>query len=193
MTEPVPEAIRAAIMGEAATPAANVVAFRPRIARLGWAAGGAALAAGLAAAVVILTGAPAQRGLSPGPFALGDGLAEVLETQASGVPVGLQDGREAMVLASFALPEGGFCREVEVIDTEAARIDYAVACREADGWSVRIALSEGTSGEPSDTGFVTAEGEEAQALMSLLDGGDEALPLDPTTEAAAIARNWSSP
>ncbi len=193
LDEPVPEAIRAAILGKGAGEAAGkVVAFRPRTTRYRWAAGGAALAAGLAAAVFLLSGPPPLGGLAPGLLAA-DGLAGVLETQAAGVPVLLDDGREAMVLATFVLPEAGYCREFEVIDTAAARIDYAVACREAAGWSLRLSLAEGTKVDAASQGFATASGQEALALMSLLDGGSTAVALDAGQEAEALAKGWTLP
>lgn len=194
MAEPVPEAIRAAIMGETAVPAgATVLRFGPRPPAVAWVGGGAALAAGLAAAVFLLTGTPETRSLSPGLLAAGDGLAGLLETEAAGVPVVLDDGREAMVLATFALPDAGYCREIEVIDAAAARIDYAVACREAAGWSVRLTLSEGTGTGAATPGFATASGEEAQALMSLVDGAGTAIALDAAQEAEVLARGWTAP
>ena len=198
MDEPIPEAIRAAIMGETGAEArqeagGNVVAFRPRALAFGWAAGGAAMAAGLAGVMFMLAGPAANPGLAPGLIAANTGLAGLLETQAAGVPVTLDDGREAMVLASFALPEAGYCREIEVIDTGAARIDYAVACREEAGWDVRVAMSEGTAEDAEAKGFVTASGAEAQALMSLLDAGEAAVPLDAAAETAALARGWAAP
>lgn len=194
LDEPVPEAIRAAILGEPAGEAAGkVVAFRPRTTEYRWAAGGAALAAGLAAAVFLLSGPPTAGGLAPGLLAAADGLAGVLETQAAGVPVLLDDGREAMVLATFALPETGYCREFEVIDAAAARVDYAVACREAAGWSLRLSLAEGTGTDAASQGFATASGDEALALMSLLDAGRTAVALDAGQEAEALAKGWAAP
>lgn len=192
MKEPVPEAILAAIMGgpERAEPE-KVIPFRPRKLGMGWVAAGAALAATVAVATFLLPQA-ADRGLTPGLLAASDDLANLLETQVAGAPVTLDDGREAMVLATFALPEEGFCREFEVIDQAAGRIDYAVACREAAGWDIRVAMVEGTEDGGPTEGFATASGVEAEALMTVLESGD-AEPLGADAEAAALATGWTQP
>jgi Putative zinc-finger len=193
--EPVPEAIRAAIIGPAAAPAGHVVAFRPR--RI-MALGGLALAASIAVAAVLLPGlvrGPVPAGIALGPLPAADPVAAVLDTRASGTPVPLADGRETMVLASFDLPDGQICREFEVIDRQAGRIDYAIGCRSGAGWSVTAAIAEAIGSDTgSDTGqgFVPAGDVEADALTRYLERSGVPAVLDPAAEAEAIRRNWSA-
>lgn len=197
MSAEVPAAIRAAILGGGdgggdgrGDGGGRVVALRPRR-RMPLVWGGMAAAAVVAG--VLLPGllTPVGPGPAPGPLAAADPVAQMLEQQPSGSPIALGGGREAMVLASFALPGGVFCREIEMIDPPAGRIDYAVACREGDGWDVRITLAE--AADQAGGGFVTANGDEADALIRLLQDGAAARPLDPRAEAAAMAAGWRQP
>jgi hypothetical protein len=188
--EPVPPAIMAAIMGAApSVQADNVVAFRPRPR---WPlAAGMALAAAVAAVAVLVT-VPAGRGdsIAVGPVVEGSGLAGLLDTAASGVPVTFDNGAEAMVLASFAMPDGRICREFEVIDLAADRIDYGISCRTDDAWAVEVAVADLIEGDEGE-GFVPASGGETEALSVFLDGAGASIPLDPAAEADAMARGWA--
>jgi hypothetical protein len=184
--EPVPEPIRAAIMGQAAS---NVVTFRPRP-RLPAVLGGLALAATVAAAALILPGLlrdTAPAGIALGPMAAADPLARVLDGSVSGAPVMLDGGREAMVLASFALPDGRLCREFEVVDQAAARVDFAVGCRAGSGWQVEAALAEVAAAED---GFVPAGGLETDTLTRFLERHGNPEALDAAAEAGAIRNGW---
>jgi Putative zinc-finger len=193
LSEPVPAAIMAvfAAEGAAAPEAAKVVPLRPRHRLAAWAGGAMALAAGLAV-VALLNGGrqAAPQGFQPGLILATDAVAGVLQTEASGVARDLGDGRAVMVLASFMLQDGRFCREVELITADENRVDYAVACRADEGWRVAVAMAEPLDAG-QDTGFVTASGQEAQALRLFLERDGAAAPLDPQAEAAAIANNWA--
>jgi hypothetical protein len=193
MTEPVPPAIMAAIMGAAPeTAAANVVAFRPRP-RWPLAAGGLALAAAVAAMAVLVSPPAGTNGdlVAVGPVPAQSGLAGLLETAASGVPVTFENGAEAMVLASFAMEGGRFCREFEVIDMAADRIDYGISCRDGAGWAVEVAVADLIEGDEGE-GFVPAAGDEVQALAVFLDGAGGSTPLSPEAETEAMARGWTA-
>lgn len=190
--EPVPEAIRAAILGAAPAAGSNVVAFRPRP-KLPLVFGGLALAASVALAVVALPQlwrAPAA-GVALGAMAAADPLAAVLAQSPSGVPAPLADGREAMVLASYALPDGRLCREVELVDAGAGRVDYAIGCRTGAGWTVEAAIAEMTGAGPD--AVVPAGDVETEALTRFLERQGRPQPLDAGAEAAAIARGWTAP
>lgn len=187
LTEPVPPGIMAAIMGGDHAPSpSNVVPLRPRWPLL---AAGAALAAALAAVAVLVTPGAPGGAVAVGPVAAESALADLLQTRASGVPVTWPGGAEAMVLASFAMPDGRICREFEVIDMGADRIDYGISCHGAAGWDVEVAVADLTRGGEAQ-GFVPAEGDEVQALTVFLDGAGATVPLDPAAEAAAMARGW---
>jgi hypothetical protein len=194
--EPVPEAIRAAIMGaaDAATPEepARVLPFRPRSRAPIWLGGALALAAAVAAVAVLIPGGPRPGGtglLAVGPLAEGSEIAAVVEDLPSLVPQTLSGGQEAMVLATLPTPDGGFCREVEVVDRAAGRLDMAITCTLPDGgWTVEVALQEPLGSDAG--GFVTASGPETRALVEFLDRMGAGLALDPTAEEAAIAAGW---
>lgn len=187
--EPVPEAIRAAIMQPEAT---NVVAFRPR-SRVSLAIGGLALAASVAAAALLLPGlitGSAAQGLVLGPLAAADPVAGVLEGNASGIVVQLADGRESMVLATYSMADGRYCREVEVVDQTAGRVDYAVGCRAEGVWTIEAAIAEVVDNS-ADQGFVPAGGAEVDTLTRFLERGAAPVALDAATEADAIMNSWS--
>jgi hypothetical protein len=186
--EPVPERIRAAIMADKRS---NVVAFHPRRAV---ALAAFALAASVAVAAILLPGqmtGPTPGAIALGPVHAGDPVAQVLNARASGDPLVLEDGREAMVLASYALPDGRFCRELEVIDRAASRLDYAVGCLRVDGWSIESAVAEVIASD-TGTGFVAAEGATGDPMARFLARAGASLPLDPEAEAQVIARGWTA-
>jgi negative regulator of sigma E activity len=189
--EPVPEAIRAAIFGPAET--ATVVTFRPRP-RLPLALGGLALAATVAAAALLLPALlrdPAATGVALGPVAAADPVAQLLQTGISGAPAALEDGREVMVLASFAMPDGRFCREFELVDAGSGRVDYAIGCRSGAGWQVEVAIAE-AAGSGGAGGFAPAGGAEADMLTRFLERGGAPAPLDAAAEAEAIRNGWAA-
>lgn len=197
LSEPVPASILAAVLGEADRPApavapapTNVVAFRrPR----GLAFAGLAIAASLGFLMVLgpelLPRSPAA-GIGLGPLAAADPVVEVLESRVSGDPATLADGRDAMVLASFALPDGRLCREFEVIDAAKGRVDYALGCAGGEGWVIEAVIAEAVDDRTVD-GFAPAEGAEAEALTHFLARYGAPEPLAPEDEAAAIRQGWS--
>jgi hypothetical protein len=190
--EPVPEAIRAAIMGSAEVP--SVVPFRAR-SRLVVVWSGLAMAAAVAAAAVLMPGLlqkPQPAGIALGPLPAADPVAGVLNSRASGLPVTLEDGRETMVLATFDMPDGRFCREFEVIDRAAGRVDYAVGCLTGDAWRVEAAIAEAI-GTGSGDGFVPAGEVEADTLTRYLERKGQPVVLDAETEAGLIGRGWTGP
>ncbi len=190
MREPVPAAIEAAIMGEPET--AQVIPFRRKPAAV-WAGAGLALAASVALAVVVFPGlsGPGSGGerLAVGPVAQGSELAQTLNTLPSGAPEAFGDEGEVMILATLPI-DGGYCREVEIIDTSAERIDLGIACTQGAGWQVEVTMSEPLAATGTETGFVTASGTEAQGLQPFLDRLGAGAVLDPAAEAAAIANTW---
>ncbi len=193
MEEPVPTVLRNLILQpDAGYGTDNVVPLRAtlrasmRLPRVGMVAGGA-LAAGLALAVFL----PASGGLdlAPGPLAAGSPLYDVLVSQPAGEVRSLQDGATAMVLASLPTPDG-FCREVEVIDTDAQSVQAALACTDGAGWTVAVVIAESLADAEAADGFGTASGDEAQSFEPFLDRVGAGASLSPEEEAAAIARGW---
>jgi hypothetical protein len=189
MQEPVPEAIREAIMGKAAT---NVLVFGPRPKRT-LALTGLGVAATLAIAAVLLTGlsgGPQSTGIALGPLAAVDPVAGVLDTSASGSVVQLPDGRATMVLATFGMSDGRYCREFEVVDNAGGRVDYAVGCRAGDIWTIEATIAEAAADDVVQ-GFVTASGDEANILTQFLERGGAPVLLDAAAEADVIGKGWS--
>lgn len=185
MAEPVPETILATVNGPGA--GAAVLPFRRRA--MGIVGAGMALAAAVTAAAVLLRPADGPA-LALGPVTGGSALAEALDMLPSGAVADLPDGREMMVLASFAV-EGGHCREVEVMDRAAAQIELGLACRQDGpaGWQVEVVMQEALADATPD-GFVAAEGAMGAGLAAFLDQRGAGLALTPSEEAAAIAAGW---
>lgn len=188
VTERVPETILATI--DVAAARAAILPFRLRPVGV---AAGLAMAAALTAVVVLLRPEPGPT-LALGPVMGGSALAEALDLLPSGVVTELPDGREMMVLASFAV-EGGHCREVEVLDRAAVEVELGLACQGDavvgghGGWQVEVVLKEALGREVED-GFVTADGAMAIGLSPFLDQRGAGLALTPEEEAAAIGAGW---
>jgi hypothetical protein len=183
LDEPVPPRLLAA----AGAPVATVVPLRRRGgAALGLGLGGLALAASVAVAALLWPAAPVR--LSPGAVPPGSALARALDTLPSGVPADLE-GRPAMILASLPV-DGGFCREVERVDRDAALLELALACRIEGGWRVALVLAEPLL-ETSADGFVPAGGVETAGLGPFLDRLGAGMALTPAEEAAAMADGWT--
>jgi hypothetical protein len=187
-SERVPDAILDTIDG--AVVRAAIIPFRLRPVGI---AAGMAFAAALSAAVVLLRPEDGPT-LALGPVLGGTALAEALDLTPSGVVTDLPDGREMMVLASFAV-EGGHCREVEVIDPAAAQVELALVCLEAAaqgdgaGWQVEVVLQEALPAGAQD-GFVPATGGDGNGLAAFLDARGAGIALSPEAEAEAIAQTW---
>jgi len=183
--EPVPEAIMATIMGQT-TP--DVVPFRRRMPLL---VGGLALAASLVAVALVLPGLNAgSDDLALGPMAAADPMTLTLDSQVSGVPVAMADGRQSMVLASFAMPDGRFCREFELVDGAKGRVDYALGCRSDGPWVIEAVIAEMAD---VDQGYVPADGGEVDTLTRYLKRDGAPFLLDAEAELAAIQRRWAAP
>jgi hypothetical protein len=197
MREPVPPAIMAAIRGEAAAEragGAQVLPFRPRLARPVVAALGAA-GLGLAAA---LTGValwfpqagPDGAALALGPVAAGSALATALSDLPAGQVAQIAGLGQVMILASMPAT-AGYCREIEVQDAAAAVLQAGLACTGAQGWEMAVVIAEqvpqeGASGE----GFVAASGTLAAGLSPFLDQLGAGMILTPAEEAALIGAGW---
>ncbi|WP_371225219.1 anti-sigma factor family protein [Roseovarius sp. 2305UL8-3] len=188
MNQPVPAEIKQAIMGE--KPAAQVVPFRRKPAV--W-AGGAALAASVALALVtlpqIMATSDGRLALTPGPVAMGSTLSSTLNSLPSGVPQSLDADREVMILATLPV-KGGFCREIEVVDNAAEQIDLGLACRTDGAWAIVVTMSEPLVAPGTEDGFVTASGDETLSLNPVLDQMDAGSALDAATEIDLIKRGW---
>lgn len=184
MREPVPPRLLATIRGEQAP--TKVIAFPGR--RL-MAFGGMALAASLALGAVLVQTEPSVR-VAVGPLTQKDALHDPLQRLPSGQTLGLSDGVDLTILASLPVTDG-FCREAELIDRNADRLDMLLACKQGSGWTVVMTLSEVLPEDLSEQGFVPAGGSETQALTLWLDKMGAGMALDAEAEALAIGRDWA--
>lgn len=186
MADPIPAPLDRTLRGEAA-PSAQVIPFRPRF---GLMAGGLALAASLATALVLFR--PAEPlSLAAGPVPADSPLAEALATLPSGTPLPQGEGRDVMILSTLPTDTGP-CREVEALDRTVARMELALACFDpSGGWTIDVVLQEPLATGTGDGGFVPAEGAAAEGLSPYLDHRGAGFALSADEEAALIARGWA--
>ncbi len=196
LSDPVPDAIRAAILGQGvapkAEPLANVVAFRRPVARSVWQAG-LALAAGLGVVAVLATGMINPTGpqrLAAGPLPADSDIARAFQTLPTGSEAVQTDGATLTLMASFALDAGMVCREFEMTDAAMTELNIGLACKDAGSdWQVRVLASENLNDTGSDT-FVTASGREVGLLDAFLNKNGAGQALSPVEEADRIAGGW---
>lgn len=158
-----------------------------------FALGGFAVVIALAEFGFLLPGqtvAPVPAGLALGPVPATDPVVTVLETRATGAEQQLDAGRAAKVLATFRVPDGRYCREVQLIDAKAARIDLGLACRLPTGWRVDAMFAQVIAGGQA-ADYLPADHDAMTALKRyvLRTGAPE--PLDATAEAEAMGRGWT--
>ncbi len=183
LSQPVPERLRATIERRAMR--GVVLPFMPRTL---FALGATSLAASIAMLVFARPAAESDL-IGPGTLARSHPLHQPVSTLASGVPTELGDGRVVTVLATLPTKSGP-CREVEIIDRPAARLDMLLTCREATGWSIAVVLSEPLSSSVDEDGYVPAGGAETSALDLWLTPRGAGAALSATDEAALIAHDW---
>jgi Putative zinc-finger len=207
MSEPVPEKLRALILGHGAetgnpvttapdgadtnVPSARILPFRRRFGALG----GLALAASVAGLALFLPQSPLRQTpavavLEPGPLVPGSELHRAVAGQPNGQGIGLQ-GSELILLSSLPIT-GGHCREAELINRDSAVLTMALICHRGEDWVVEVALSEPLP-DAAATGFVPAGGVETGALDLWLDRMGAGMALSPEEEAEAIAKGWPAP
>lgn len=179
--QPVPPAIRDAILGRA-TPPARVIRFPTRVRLL---AGAGALAAALALVAIMLPPADAPM-LALGPLEPRSPMSEALDELASGQTRLVARKTELAVVASFAV-QGGFCREFS-LRHDAGRDLVGLACNDAGGWNVAAQQQAAISSAPS--GYVPAEGGGRDAIGAHLDALGAGLVLSPEAETAALRAGW---
>lgn len=189
--DPIPDAIYRTIMA-GDTPATNVVPFYKRIpAPALWGSGIAAAAAVMAIMVSSAIAPGPNSQIQVGPVATNSALHDLLTTQPSGTTIGLPDQATLTAMASFATPNHGLCREVELITAARTELETAVSCRRDDGtWFVELATA--VPGVDQSTGFVPASGDTSDAVGDFLDqiGADFAMTADE--EHRAIRHNWTA-
>ncbi|MCW5717214.1 MAG: anti-sigma factor [Bauldia sp.] len=177
LAQPVPARLRRSV--EAA------IRANERPARRLWSPRSFQLAAAAAIAVVIAAPAGYLLGSSgtPGSIAVAGmaapaALVAALESVPSGGEAALTGDTTMVAIATFADGAGVLCREVELLGPAAASV--VVACRDGDGWGVRLAVAI-----PSADGFYLPAGglDAAGTYLSAINAGP---PLSPEAERAAL-------
>jgi hypothetical protein len=133
-----------------------------------------ALAVGLSAGAIFMSGAP-----QTGPLDMTAELKAQLGTLPSGMQAALPDGREVSIIASFTDGAAAFCREYET--TAAGRTAYvSVACRDGSDWSLRFAMAMASSGN----GYAPAASLDALDAFYAASGASQ--PLSAEAEQAFL-------
>jgi len=168
--------LEARIRAMAASPSENVVPLRRRArdSQPMAIAASLALAVGLSAGLLL-----APSGSVPeGPLLTAD-LRARLDSAPSGATAALENGRRVTLVASFTDAAGTFCREYET-GADAQPGYVGIACREAQGWSLRFAVAR-----PQKTGgYVPAASLETLDAFYAAIGASQ--PLSPGEERALL-------
>ena len=145
----------------------------PRRVRFAWLAGGSALAASVAAAML----------LTVSPSSLVDGMSDALERTASLGTARLADGRTITPQLTVRAADGRWCREFRTGD------ETALACRAGAGqWTVEARAKGKAAQDPS--AIAVAAGTEAAALDAAYQRLKASDPVDAANERALIAQGW---
>lgn len=145
----------------------------PRSARLGWWAGGSALAASIAAALFLTVQPPAPV----------DELSGALERTASLGTAQLADGRTVTPLLTVRAADGRWCREFRDGG------ETALACRAQGGrWSIE-ARAKGAAAEDTNA-IAVASGADPAPLEAAYRQLKTSDPVGTADEQALIAKGW---
>ena len=177
--EPVPARLTAAV---AAGGVISLEAARQRRVTPAWGRWGS-LAAGIAAGLVV--GLSWPRG--PAPMIDGDmrargQLASALDSQLASAPA---EGDLVRVGLSFRSQDRTYCRTFAVSADEGPA---GLACRDGDGWTVRMAVPRTVSTPGGD--YRTASTDTPPEVLEAVQGLMQGEPLDAMAEAAARAKGW---
>lgn len=177
--EPVPERLTALLDGAKVV---SLEAVRQRRAAPAWGRWGT-IAAGIAAGLVV--GLTLPRGQAPlvgGDMRARGQLASALDSQLASAPV---EGALVKVGLSFRTQDQRYCRTFTVTKGEGPA---GLACRDGDGWTVRMAVAQGPAGPAGD--YRTAGGETPPEVLEAAQRLMAGEPLDAAGEAAAKAKGW---
>lgn len=179
VVEPVPERLTE-LLG--AGKVISLDAARQRRAAPAWGRWGT-IAAGIAAGLVV--GLTLPRGEAPlvgGDMRANGQLASALDSQLASAPV---RGAVVKVGLSFRNQDNHYCRTFTVAEGQGSA---GLACRDAGGWTVRMAVAQDAAGSGGDyrTASSDTPPEILEAVQAIMTGD----PLDPAGEAAAKAKGW---
>lgn len=175
------------------SPAARVIAFRPRSLTAFLAEHRAIAASLLCAAAVWGVMSATSNGSPSDPFAPGPGglimanspLHQLLETAPTG-QVSMIDGVTAAPRLTFAADDGSYCRQFDVVMDDAA--SAAIACREESGWRTQV-VAYGLA--KPDGEFQTASASRSPVLESFLDARMSGAPMNAEEESKLLQSRWA--
>lgn len=177
--EPVPERLTALLGGGKVV---SLDTVRQRRAAPAWGRWGT-MAAGIAAGLVV--GLTLPRGEAPlvgGDMRARGQLASALDSQLASAPV---EGALVKVGLSFRARDDRYCRTFTVAKGEGPA---GLACRDGDGWTVRMAVAQGPAGPGGD--YRTAASGTPPEILAAAQALMDDAPLDAAGEAAARKAGW---
>lgn len=178
--EPVPDRLADAASGGGKVVSLDAVRqSRARPSPGQWGLMAAGLVAGLAVGVSLPRG--------PAPLVGGDmrargQLAAALDSQLASAP---EAGALVRVGLSFRARDNGYCRTFTVTKGEGPA---GLACRDGDGWTVRMAVARAAAAPAGD--YRTAAADTPPEIIAAAQAIMLDAPLDAGGEAAAKARGW---
>lgn len=175
--EPVPERLLAAARSGDVVDFAAARARRAAPSWPAWGAAAAALVAGLAVGLAL----PRGGDLIGGDMRARAQLASALEGQLASAPPADAAIRVGL---TFRARDGRWCRTFAAATT---RGPAGLACREADGWTVRMAVARPGGSGPE---FRTAAAETPAEVLAAAEALMAAPPLEAQAEAAAAKGGW---
>jgi len=156
-------------------------AARPRFTPPVWAAMAACLLVGVLGARLIGSSSPSLMAEKDGQLRAGAALTRVLDTRLAS---DAENAKAALHIGvSFRAQDGAYCRTFDSI--EASEDVSGLACRQNDGWVVRIATTE-----PAIAGDYRQAGSSAPAVLSMVDTMIAGDPLTQAQERAARDHSW---
>ncbi|NJM34574.1 MAG: hypothetical protein HC850_07540 [Rhodomicrobium sp.] len=208
MHEPPPQFLIDAIMNAPASRAKDKTFAAPVVMKLRRAAPSGTSLLALAASIALLAGvgigifiagpdrdSPAAGLLAVGPVPEESQLASTLSRLPAGKSAAIEggnfNGQSVTLLATFRDASGRPCREFEIGSGSANAQTAAVACREAEGWSVRGVVQLTVGALPSaNGGFEPAGADGTDPLAGVLSLIGASPVVSPAEEAALISQNW---
>lgn len=177
--EPVPERLTALLE---AGKVISLDAIRRRRFTPAWGRWGT-IAAGVAAGLVVGLALPrGDASLVGGDMRARGQLASALNAQLASAPV---EGAVVRVGLSFRGQDNRYCRTFTVARGEGPA---GLACRDPDGWTVRMAVAQGAAGSSGD--YRTAASGTPPEILSAVQEMMQGEPLDAAGEAEAKANGW---
>lgn len=190
---PVPASTRELLSAAGEQAGARVIAFRPRAIGAFVMQHRAIAASLVCAAIAYGAVATAPGGLQSGApaatsvIAANTPLHRALERTPSGETVRIGGGVAVKPQLTFATADDAFCRQYQMTSGSGAM--EAIACRNDEGWRVRVASFERSN--PAAGDYQPAGSGRSPALEAFIDANIAGAPLAAADEAALLGREWT--